>query len=93
MGEFKSARIECFGRRYEDVTPKNIKKTQEIISNNRKVEVHEVAEIVLMTNDPVHILHEYLGSVRKKIFYHAVCDNGWNMDRHFTLESNPHSTE
>lgn len=67
FSEFKRGRTstsdaERSGRLNEAVTPENIKKVHKIVLADRKLKVHEIANIVKISDGSVAtILHEYLG--------------------------------
>ena len=67
IAEFKRGRTstndaERSGRPNEAVIPENIKKINKFVMNNRKWEVHELANIVKISDGSVFtILHELLG--------------------------------
>jgi len=67
IAEFKRGRTstndaERSGRPNEAVIPENIKKIQKLVMNDRKLKVHEIADIVKISDGSVStILHEHLG--------------------------------
>lgn len=67
IAEFKRGRTstndaERSGRPNEAVIPENIKKIHKLVMNDRKLKVHELADIVKISDGSVFtILHEHLG--------------------------------
>ena len=67
IAEFKCGRTstndaERSGRPNEAVSPENIQKTHKLVMNDRKLMVHELADIVKISDGSVFtILHEHLG--------------------------------